>query len=187
MSRPVWDRVAPRSRWASDHRHRHTGYCSSAQIVLSRDDVLQRINFAARLQAFLGVELDGPVPPCPGHRVGLVPCRVGDAVHWRCPAGDFQCRVGDYQDALWPPGPDEDPHRIGPMLAGRFSRRRLGGIHSFGVELRDGRWVAKVKLRPDADEAAIRAAADPLLIEAEPVPAIHTIPLDFATGPDLYW
>lgn len=149
--------------------------CSSAQIVLSRDDVLQRINFAAQLQAFLDVELGRPVPPCPGHLVGLVPCRVGDAVHWRCPAGDFQCRVGDYQDALWPPSPDEESHRIGPMLAGRFSRRRLGGIHSFGVELRDGRWVAKIKLRPDADQAAIRAAADPLLIETEQAPAIHTI------------
>lgn len=149
--------------------------CSSAQIVLNRDDVLGRINFAARLQAFLDVELDRPVPPCPVHRVGLVPVRAGDAVHWGCPAGDFQCRVGDYQDALWPPGVDEDAGRIAPMLAGRLRRRRVTGIHSFGVELRDGRWVAKIKLRPDADEPAIRAAADPILVEAEHVEGVRTI------------
>jgi hypothetical protein len=76
--------------------------CSSAQIVLNRDDVLERINFAARLQAFLDVELDQPVPPCPAHRVGLAPVRVRDAVHWHCEAGDFRCCVGGYQDALWP-------------------------------------------------------------------------------------
>jgi hypothetical protein len=149
--------------------------CSSARIVLARDDLLERINFAARLQAFLDVELDRPVPLCPVHRVGLGAVRVGDAVHWCCPAGDFQCRVGAYQEALWPPSPDEDPHRIGPMLARRFRCRRLAGIHSFGVELRQRRWVAKMKLRPDADEPAIRAAADPILIEAEHVEAVRTI------------
>jgi hypothetical protein len=149
--------------------------CSSAQVTLVRDGVLERISFAERLQAFLDVELDRPVPPCPVHRVGLMAGRVGDAVHWRCPAGDFACRVGAYQDALWPPSPDEDPHRIGPMLARRFSVRGVAGIHSFGVELRDGGWVARITIRPDADELAIRAAADPVLIEIESVEGVRTI------------
>jgi hypothetical protein len=149
--------------------------CSTARIVLGRDDVLRRINFASCLQAFLDVELDRPVPPCPVHVVGLVPVRLRDAVHWRCPAGDFQCRVGDYQDALWPPGLDDYAHRIGPMLARRFSRRRLDGIHSFGIEVRDQQWVVKIKLRPDADELAIRATADPILVEAEQVEGLRTI------------
>jgi len=149
--------------------------CSSARIVLSRDGVLHRINFVARLQAFLDVELDRPVPPCPLHRAGLVPFRVGELVHWRCEAGDFQCRVGDYEAALWPPGPDEDPSRIAPMLSRRFSRRRLSGIHSFSVEPRDGRWVAKIRLRPDADRSAICMAADPVLVEVEQVQGVRTI------------
>jgi hypothetical protein len=149
--------------------------CSSAQIVLNRDDVLERINFVARLQAFLDVELDRPVPLCPAHPVGLAPVRVGDVVHWRCEAGDFECRVGDYQDALWPPGVDEDRDRMGPMLARRFSRQRLTGIYSFGVELHQGHWVAKIRLRPGADESAIRAAADPILIEVEHVEAVRTV------------
>jgi hypothetical protein len=149
--------------------------CSSGRIVLSRDGVLHRINFAARLQAFLDIELDRPVPPCPLHRVGLVPFRVGELVHWRCEAGDFQCRVGDCEAALWPPGPDEDPDRIAPMLSRRFSHRRLTGIDSFSVERRDGRWVAKIKLRPDADRSAISRAADPILVEVERVQGVRTI------------
>jgi hypothetical protein len=143
--------------------------CSTAQIVLSRDDVLGRINLAARLQAFLDVELGGPVPPCPVHRVGLTPVRVGQVVHWRCRAGDFQCRVGHYQDALWPPGPDEDPRRIAPMLSRRFSRLRVTGIRSFGVDRRDDRWVAKVRVSPEADAGAVRAAAAPILVEIDPL------------------
>jgi hypothetical protein len=111
--------------------------CSTARIVLSRNDVLGRINFVARLQAFLDVELDRPVPPCPVHRMGLMPVRVDEGVHWRCPEGDFRCRIGDYPDALWPPSSDEDPGRIAPMLARRFDRRGVTGIHSFGVERRD--------------------------------------------------
>ena len=153
---------------------------STARIMLSRDDTLGRINFAARLQAFLAVELDRPVRPCPVHRVCLTPVRVDQLVHWRCPACDFGCRVGDYQDALWPPGPDEDPGRIGPMLSRRLGRPRVTGIRSFGVERREDRWVAKVKMRPEADAVALRAAAAPILVEvdeldrAEPVRTIRT-------------
>ena len=152
--------------------------CSTAHIVLRRDDVGERINFAARLQAFLDIELDRPVPPCPNHQIGLVPARAGDVVEWRCPEGDFRARVGDYWEALWPPGPDEDPSsNIAPMLAERFRRRGVTGIHSFGVELRDGRLVARLKLRPDGDETAVRKAAAPVLVEAEQVEAVRTVRL----------
>lgn len=151
--------------------------CSTARIVLRRDDVGERINFVARLQAFLDIELDRPVPPCPNHQVGLVPIRAGDEVEWRCPEGDFRARVGDYQEALWPPGPDEDLGNIGPMLGDRFRRRGVTGIHSFSVQLRDGRWVAALRLRPDGDETAVRQAAAPVLVEAEPVEAVRTVRL----------
>jgi hypothetical protein len=151
--------------------------CSTGRIVLSRDDLLGRISFVARLQAFLDVELDQPVPPCPVHRVGLMPVRLSTSVHWRCPEGDFRCRVGDYQDALWPPSPDEDPGRVAPMLARRFDRRRVAGILSFGVERRNGHWVAKMKLRPQADVPAIRAAVDPVLVDIAQVErgAVRTV------------
>lgn len=150
------------------------------QIAMSRDDVLERINFAARLQAFLDIELGTPIPPCPTHRVGLTATRLGDAAGWRCPEGDFECRIGDYEDALWPPSPDEARGRIAPMLAHRFHRRHLTGIKSFGAELRDGGWVCVIKLRPDADESAIRAAADPVALEVDWVDAVRTARLERA-------
>ncbi len=114
--------------------------CSSAMIALDRDDLLGRINFAARRQAFLDVEFDRPVPPCPVHRTGLVAVRVGDAVHWRCQAGDFQCPVG-----------------------------------GFGVEPRDDRWAARIKIRPGADEPAICEAAAPIQVEFEHVDPARTL------------
>jgi hypothetical protein len=149
--------------------------CSTASIVLYRDEVLARISFAERVQAFLDVELDRPVPPCPSHRVGLTPVRVEDAVRWRCPEGDFTCAIGEYREALWPPTSDEDFHSVAPMLACRLSRRGVAGIASFGVERRDGRWVAEMKVRPEADEDAIREVADPVLVEFERVEAVRTV------------
>lgn len=149
--------------------------CSTAWIVLDRDDVLGRISFAERLQAFLDVELDRPVPPCPVHRVGLTPIRVADAVAWRCPEGDFRCSIGDYQEALWPPAPEEDPDLLAPMLARRLSRRGVAGIASFGVERRDGRCVAEMEVGPQADEGAIRKAADPVSVEFERVEDVRTV------------
>ncbi len=152
--------------------------CSTARIVLRRDDLLERVNFVARLQAFLDVELDTPVPPCPRHHVGLEPIRVGSAVHWQCHEGDFACAVGDYLERLWPPGPETD--RVAPMLSRRFGRRRLTGIHTIGAHLRDGQWVAQVSLDPTADEPAIRAAADPIAVEVDHVEAVRTVRVERA-------
>jgi hypothetical protein len=149
--------------------------CSTGQFVLRRDGVNGRITFAQHVQAFLNVELGTPVPPCPTHQLGLVPVRADDAVAWRCPRGDFDAAVGDYREALWPPGPDMATGDIAPMLARRFRRRRLTGISSFGIQERDSRRVAAIRLRPDADDAAIRAAADPIPVEIEQVDAVRTV------------
>ena len=155
----------------------------TVRIRLASDTVLHRINFAARLQAILDVELDRPVPPCPTHRIGLDPVRVGDSVHWRCPSCDFGCPVGDYEEALWPPGPDADQRHIGPMLAHRFGRREVGGIRSFRVERREERWVAPIELGPDADEDKVCAAAAPILLEITRVPGISPIRVQRAATP----
>lgn len=150
----------------------------TGHVVLRHDDVLERINFVARLQAFLDVELDTPVPACPRHHIGLEPIRVRDAVHWRCPGGDFTCPVGDYMEGWWPPELDADPQGIAPRLSRRFTRRGLTGIASIWVESRDGGLVAHVTLRPTADEAAVREAAEPLPLEAEHVEAVRTVRLE---------
>lgn len=141
--------------------------CPTARIVLGRDDLLGRIAFVERLQAFLDLDLDRPVPPCPVHGVGLMPVRVSASVHWRCPNGDFCCPVGGYVERLWPPGPDEDPAVVSRMLVRRFDRGRVTGIVRFGTERHHQKWVATMTLRPDADVPAIRTAADPVVVEID--------------------
>jgi hypothetical protein len=150
----------------------------TALFRLTGDDVGERLNFADQLRVFLDTELDRPVPPCPNHLAGLVPVRVDDTVEWRCPEGDFRCRVGDYEEALWPPGLQEDPGNVAPMLAARFRRLDVRGIQSVAVELRGRRWVAVVELRPDGDETAVREAAAPVVVAAEPVDAMRTVRLE---------
>jgi hypothetical protein len=61
------------------------------------------------------------------------------------------------------------------MLAERFRRHGLRGIAGFAVELRDGRWVSRIRLRPDADEQAVRAAAEPLVVEVDQIEAVSTV------------
>jgi hypothetical protein len=63
------------------------------------------------------------------------------------------------------------------MLAHRFQRRGVNGIRSVGVELRNGRRVARLKLGPDGHEATVRKAAAPVLVEAEQVEAVRTVRL----------
>jgi len=68
--------------------------------------------------------------------------------------------------------PLETLHRCSP---GGSGAGRLTGISSFGIQERDDRRVAAIRLRPDADEAAIRAAADPIPVEIEHVDAVRTV------------
>jgi hypothetical protein len=145
-----------------------TGYVS-----LDRDDIGGRIEFACRLQAFLDVALERPVPRCPAHNVGLTPNRAGDDVVWCCPEGDFRCEVGEYElAAFWPP--TQAGTWAAPLLAKRFDGYGVTGLSGFWVDDRDGRLVARVTARPDADDELVRAAASPLEVEFTRAPAIST-------------
>jgi hypothetical protein len=145
-----------------------TGY-----VALDRDDVGGRIDFACRLQAFLDVALDQPVPRCPTHNLALAPTRVGDKIEWRCESGDFRCAVGEYElAAFWPPTRVDT--WAAPLLAKRFDRYGVTGLSSFSVEDRDGQLVARVTARPEADDGLVRAAASPLEVEFIRAPAIRT-------------
>ncbi len=146
-----------------------TGY-----VGLDRDDVGGRIAFACRLQAFLDVALDQPVPRCPTHNLGLTPTRVEDEVEWCCPEGDFRCAVGEYElAAFWPP--TQADSWAAPLLAKRFDRHGATGLSGFWVEDRDGQLVARVTARPDANDDLVRAAASPLDVEFTRAPAISTV------------
>jgi hypothetical protein len=145
-----------------------TGY-----VILDRDDIAGRIDFACRLQAFLDVALDQPVPRCPTHNRGLTPSRVGDEVVWCCSEGDFRCEVGDYElAAFWPP--TQADTWAAPLLAKRFRRYGVIGLSGFSVEDRDGQLVARVSARPDADDDRVREAASPLEVEFSRAPSIST-------------
>jgi hypothetical protein len=145
-----------------------TGYVS-----LDRDDLGGRIDFVCRLQAFLDVALDQPVPRCPTHKRGLTPTRVGDEVVWCCPEGDFRCEVGEYElAAFWPP--TQADAWAAPLLAKRFDRYGVTGLSSFSVEDRAGQLVARVRARPDADDDLVREAASPLEVEFTRATAIST-------------
>ncbi len=148
--------------------------CGTGQIRLDRADVGARVDFVSRLQAFLDIELERPVPFCPHHQIGLSAVRAGDHVIWSCPDGDFKCDVGEYElAAFWPP--IQHDHRAAPLLFKRFDRDGVKGIARLSVDDRHGRLVARVSLRPDADEDAVREAAAPLLVEVEHVPAVSTV------------
>ncbi|MGC9221930.1 MAG: hypothetical protein ACP5H2_11375 [Solirubrobacteraceae bacterium] len=145
-----------------------TGY-----VTLDRSDIAGRIDFACRLQAFLDVALDQPVPGYPTHHLDLAPTRVDDEVVWRCPQGDFRCEVGEYElAAFWPP--TQAYTRAAPLLAKRFDRYGVVGLSSFGVQDRDGQLVARVSVRPEADDELVRAAASPLELQFIRAPAIST-------------
>ncbi|MGC2192390.1 MAG: hypothetical protein WA751_08665 [Candidatus Dormiibacterota bacterium] len=123
------------------------------------------IRLAGDLQAWLVAALGAEVPPCPTHRGALSPARTDALPEWRCPEGDLNCLIGDYRDAIWPPGPDERPGDVAAMLGRRLTRRGLREFSSWSAKLRDGGWVAEMDVRPNADEAAIRAAAAPIAMK----------------------
>lgn len=145
----------------------------AGHVALDRDDIGGRIDFACRLQAFLDVALDQPVPRCPAHNLGLSPTRVGDEVMWCCAEDDFRCEVGDHElAAFWPP--TQADTWAAPLLSQRFRRYGVTALSGFSVEDRDGQLVARVSVRPDANDDLVREAASPLKVEFTRAPAIST-------------
>jgi hypothetical protein len=131
--------------------------------------------FAGELQAVLVPVLDAAVPPCPVHGRGLVAGRTGAGAGWSCPEGDFGCPAGGYREALWPPGPHEQPGEVAKWLVERLVRRGVQHVGEVGAQFRDGSWVATMGLRPAADEAAVRAAAAPVPVEITRMEPVRTV------------
>lgn len=139
----------------------------SLQVALRDDGPLARMAVAERVQAHIDAAWDVALPPCPDHRVGLRADRAGDAIHWRCPDGDVDCAVGDYDQLLWPPRV-EDERRAAPLLGHRLRRRGVTGMSRWSVT--DG--VVRARVHEGANEEALRAAAAPLVVEIEWVPPV---------------
>lgn len=150
-------------------------------LVLDGSDLVDSVcSFAAELQHVLDPVLEVGVPPCPSHPRVLVAGRSLDLIEWQCPEGDFGCALGEYQEALWPPGPDE--RDAAPMLAKRLSRRGLRWS-TLEVTRSDNAWATKITLQPGTDERAVRGAAAPLLAEVHQTMPAYTVREDHAGGP----
>jgi hypothetical protein len=134
--------------------------------------------FAVQLQRQLEPILRVPVPPCPTHHEALVLVTDGEDGEWRCPVDDFSCKLGDYREALWPPGPEEPEGELGSLLAHRFRRRHLDGIARFSVRRDHGELVADIDLRPEADLRAITEAASPVRLAVTWLDAVSTVRID---------
>jgi len=149
---------------------------SRRRLIFDGDDtVLAAQRFASGLQVLLQPIFGVPLPPCPFHGCALEPKAIAGALEWRCPADDFACAVGDYSEALWPPSLDESPGNVAMMLGSRFHRRQVGGLRNYHAEVRNEGWVANITVRPDADEAAIRAAAAPIAVEFTHIEAARIV------------
>jgi hypothetical protein len=135
------------------------------------DDLMQRVQrFATEAQEYLGGIYGQPVPTCPQHAHALLLTIEDGQTQWVCPDGGWRCQLGSYDELTWPPGIDERAGVVAEALVKRFDRRGIRGWQRAGAELRDGAWVARVRVWPvDAQILeAIRSAAAPLTVEIEP-------------------
>lgn len=140
-------------------------------------------SFGAALQQALNPLLGTNAPPCPAHEITLAAVEMDGRVSWHCTEGDFVCAVGDYREALWPPGPDEPHGNLGSWLGHHLERRGLmNGVAQWSVRRRDGVLVADVALRPGADETAIREAATPMMLHVTHIGPITTVREDEPAG-----
>ncbi len=139
--------------------------------------------FATALQEALNPLLGTNAPPCPTHGSALAAVETDERISWHCKEGDFACAVGDYREALWPPGPEEPQENLASWLGHRLRRRGLmHGIAQWSVERRSDALVGDMALRPSADEAAIRNAAAPVVLHVTQIDPITTVREDEPGG-----
>ena len=177
-------RARPGVLWSVDSRELpitvtlKAGEEALGALVLDGPDLIDAVcTFAAELQEMLQPALRVGVPPCPAHARILVPRRIPDRIEWQCPEGDFSCNLGEYQEALWPPGPEE--RDAAPLLASRLSRRGLKWS-TLEMTSKDGAWVPTITLQVDTDERAVRAAVAPLVAELHRTSPAYTVREDHA-------
>ncbi len=177
-------RARPAVIWSVDSRELpitvtlKAGEDALGALVLGGPELIASVcAFAAELQEVLQPALQVGVPPCPSHARHLVARRTLDSIEWQCPEGDFSCSLGEYQEALWPPGAGE--RDAAPLLASRLSRRGLKWA-TLEMTTKDGAWVPTITLQVDTDEPAVRAAVAPLVAELHRTSPAYTVREDHA-------
>ncbi len=180
-------RARPAVIWSVDSRELpitvtlKAGEDALGALVLHGPDQIDSLcTFAAELQEVLQPALRVGVPPCPSCTRVLVPKRTLGRIEWHCPGGDFRCSAGEYQEALWPPGP-EDRDAAG-LLANRLSRRGLKWSN-LKMTRRGGAWVPTITLQTNTDETAVRTAVAPLVAEIQRTNPAYTVREEHAGAP----
>ena len=146
-------------------------------VQLVGDGPAERRAFATALQHALNPLLGTSAPPCPTHGTALEAFEAKGQVLWRCANGDFSCAVGDYREALWPPGPEEPEEDLGALLGHHLERQGvMRGVAAWSVRPDEGGvLVGNMTLRPIADEVAIRKAAAPVVLHVTQIAPITTV------------
>jgi len=141
------------------------GYGPVADLEVPDSALVSRLAVAQQVQRHVDAGWAVALPPCPDHGSGLVLGRADDELRWRCPHGDADCAVGDYQELLWPP---RSEYHAGSLLGERWRRRGVRGVARWSVQ----NGVVQVTLHEGADEDAVRDAAAPLAVELEWIPPV---------------
>ncbi len=91
-----------------------------------------------------------PVPICPRHDHALLPHATNGTLTWVCPAGEWQCTLGDYEELTWP---QLDVDSLAPILSRRLQRRgSFPAVRTIGVRTEDGKLVADFGVGAITDE-----------------------------------
>jgi hypothetical protein len=116
----------------------------------------------AEAQDHLAQVLGAPVPLCPRHPHALLGIASRGQLKWVCPAGEWECALGDYAERTWPQV--DLGGRLAPILAARLQRRGINGWSTLGVKVTERGPVAEFGVREMSDELAwaLRDAATPL-------------------------
>ncbi len=117
-------------------------------------------------QAHLTQTLGAPVPLCPRHDHPLVGASVDSRLWWRCPEGQWECALGEYEEQTWP---QLDVPSLAPILSTIAApERSLSRGTDIGVTRSGGQLVANFGLVGVNDEL-LGVLAD----VAAPLPGDH--------------
>lgn len=104
----------------------------------------------AEAQTHLENVIGAPVPICPRHDHALLPRATNGTLTWVCPAGEWQCPLGDYEELTWP---QLDVNSLAPILLRRLQRRgTFPTVRTIGVHTTDGELVADFGVTAVTDE-----------------------------------
>ncbi len=122
-------------------------------------------------QAHLEDVFGAPVPLCPRHDHALRGRAAEGTLTWICPAGEWQCALGDYEELTWP---QLDVDSLAPILLRRLERRgTFPAVRTIGVRKSGGKLVADFGVTEISNQLLeiLTSVAAPLPVRTHEEPA----------------